>query len=717
MNSGELEVRDEQTAGAIPEDVASLYSWAELQGAKYRDFSALRREKREQVLDQAAQNVGQTAVQTIEPRESVSTARVAQSDRMGGTATGTDDVAAEVMKFNSDVGSCGPERVNLLTTFERAPAAGKIGLGTAGIEFSTTDSEPQITNFEPRTTDIKQRTLNTDMVSALDRVLVQKMQQPDREIVAAKAAVVRDVVVMDEEMLTTEVASAEASTAPIAAAAPFVPRVAPVAPIMASSSPLLRSLADCVNLDEAQENGAPSTSYGKMMRNNVTSAIARVLAQNAEHSAAKAEAAKNDAAQAVSAQTEAVAIEVVHLDAAQLEAAELEMARRQAAEREAAQMEAARLEAAQREVVEREAAAQREAAEREVARLEAEQLEAAEIQAAAQREAVRLEAARLEAEQREATQRAAAECEAAAQREAARFEAEQREAAQLAAAREPIAGNWSALEGIFGPFGSEQEGAARPDDRRTPVLAVFSLAGGVGKTNLVATLGRALSAQGQAVLLADTTSRGLLPFYFGARGIRPGEVRAVEVKSGVASGLAAALGLALYDAASCSEEAQQQALADAILRDARSSQRVLLDLTTGASWLVRRLVNQRPVVLVPMACDMNSVISLHSVEKIFQGMADSTGQSLRPFYVLNQFDESLALDRDVRDVLRRQLGDRLLQQSIRRAPAVSEALAAGMTVVDYAPDAPVSREFAELATWLRIISPAAAGVVAGGRNA
>ena len=47
-----------------------------------------------------------------------------------------------------------------------------------------------------------------------------------------------------------------------------------------------------------------------------------------------------------------------------------------------------------------------------------------------------------------------------------------------------------------------------------PVVAVFSLAGGVGKTCLVATLGRALAALGEHVLLADTAACGLLPLLF-----------------------------------------------------------------------------------------------------------------------------------------------------------------------------------------------------------
>jgi cellulose biosynthesis protein BcsQ len=75
--------------------------------------------------------------------------------------------------------------------------------------------------------------------------------------------------------------------------------------------------------------------------------------------------------------------------------------------------------------------------------------------------------------------------------------------------------------------------------------------------------------------------------------------------------------------------------------------------------------------------------------------------------VLNQFDPSLPLHLDVREVLREQLGDRLLPFTLRRAPAVSEALAEGMTVLDYAPDAPVSQDYRDVALWLRSVSPPA----------
>ena len=69
--------------------------------------------------------------------------------------------------------------------------------------------------------------------------------------------------------------------------------------------------------------------------------------------------------------------------------------------------------------------------------------------------------------------------------------------------------------------------------------------------------------------------------------------------------------------------------------------------------------------------------------------------------MLNQFDPSLPLHLDVREVLREQLGERLLPFALRRTPAVSEALAEGMTVVDYAPASTVAEDFVALAAGSR----------------
>ncbi len=147
-----------------------------------------------------------------------------------------------------------------------------------------------------------------------------------------------------------------------------------------------------------------------------------------------------------------------------------------------------------------------------------------------------------------------------------------------------------------------------------------------------------------------------------------------------------------------------------ILGNSRGTHRIMLDLTVGSAWIIRQLARMSPTVLVPLAPDMNSVISLQAIEKFFQGMVDADGRPLQPYYLINQFDVSLPLHLDVREVLRRQLGDRLLPFVIHRAPEVSDALAEGMTVVDYAPESPVSGDYMNVATWLRTVAaPATAG--------
>ena len=122
------------------------------------------------------------------------------------------------------------------------------------------------------------------------------------------------------------------------------------------------------------------------------------------------------------------------------------------------------------------------------------------------------------------------------------------------------------------------------------------------------------------------------------------------------------------------------------------------------------MAHLNPTVLVPLAPDMNSVISLQSIEKFLNSLNGPGGTPVQIFYLLNQFDASLPLHLDVREVLRRQLGERLLPFVIRRAPAVSEALAEGMTIVDYAADAPVAEDYMNIASWLRTVAaPATAG--------
>jgi cellulose synthase operon protein YhjQ len=245
------------------------------------------------------------------------------------------------------------------------------------------------------------------------------------------------------------------------------------------------------------------------------------------------------------------------------------------------------------------------------------------------------------------------------------------------------------------------------------VVAVFSLAGGVGKTSIVATLGRALSARGERILLVDTAAYGLMPFFFGAHDQRPGVLRTFSPPG--TSGDAPIQMVTLDPESLGPETAAQEALTAEINKYSRGVSRVIVDLATASGATSRRVMRMAPLVLVPMIPDMNSIVSMSSIDSFFQHNTNGGAKQLMPYYVLNQFDPALPLHLDIREVLREQLGERMLPFALRRSPVVSEALAEGMTVMDYAPNSTVAEDFGNLAGWVKSQSAAASGTYRGVR--
>ena len=99
-------------------------------------------------------------------------------------------------------------------------------------------------------------------------------------------------------------------------------------------------------------------------------------------------------------------------------------------------------------------------------------------------------------------------------------------------------------------------------------------------------------------------------------------------------------------------------------------------------------------ILVP---DINSVLAVNRDLAELESEPDSD----RTFYLLNKYDPAVRFHNDVRERLSMVLGERLLPFAIRRTDQIPEALAAGVTVVDYAPNAPVVDDLKLLAQWLR----------------
>ncbi len=266
--------------------------------------------------------------------------------------------------------------------------------------------------------------------------------------------------------------------------------------------------------------------------------------------------------------------------------------------------------------------------------------------------------------------------------------------------REQVASRWYALRGVFGR--GQEEIQEERLDWQIPVMTFFSLAGGVGKTSLTAAIGRALAARGERVLLADTCSFGVLPFYFGAREIKTGVVRTF-------SGGTSDPPIRVLTLDAGRESADPELLRREMMRGAQDANRMLIDVATGSAAMLRQALRLSPMVLVPVVPDMTSVVTLQALEGFFRNQEGLSGKPLQAWYVLSQFDPSSPLQLDVREVLRQQLGERLLPIAVHRTAAVSEALAEGMTVIDYAPNSPAAEDVMSLASWIRNTSVAAGG--------
>ncbi len=270
--------------------------------------------------------------------------------------------------------------------------------------------------------------------------------------------------------------------------------------------------------------------------------------------------------------------------------------------------------------------------------------------------------------------------------------------------RERMASRWYALRGVFDPETPEMEPThPRNQPSGSRMVALYSLAGGVGKTSLAASLGRSLSALGERVLLADLTPQSLLPFYFGATETRPGVVRTFSPPPGSAD---MPISVISYDLAVRSERSssRDEQLAEDLAARRKGDGYLVLDVSPAEVALLRGLLRLDAMVLVPVTPDMNSVISLGATERFFEQMRETVGRPVQPHYLLTQFDASLPLHLDVREGLREKLGSRLLPFAIRRSSAVAEALADGMTVIDYSPQTGVASDYRSLAAWVRTAS-------------
>jgi cellulose biosynthesis protein BcsQ len=256
---------------------------------------------------------------------------------------------------------------------------------------------------------------------------------------------------------------------------------------------------------------------------------------------------------------------------------------------------------------------------------------------------------------------------------------------------------WAALDFIFDLPHSAGLPAASPIGSRMPVPAnsFLAVAGGVGVSTISASLARLASFTGQRVLLLDTHSPTLLPMYFGSQ--PPGTALSTFVWSNRLGDTAVNRG-AVY-IGSQSERGPENSVWGHVESLAADCDRIFVDAAEERDWdSIRDFSREtgRVLVLVP---DIRCLLRLRHLEATC--FHSGSGFSLPPYLLLNQFDAENQLHLQIRERLQLQMKGRLIPVSIRRDPAFQDALAAGQTIVDYAPRSDAANDLRALEDWLR----------------
>jgi cellulose synthase operon protein YhjQ len=260
---------------------------------------------------------------------------------------------------------------------------------------------------------------------------------------------------------------------------------------------------------------------------------------------------------------------------------------------------------------------------------------------------------------------------------------------------------WSAIRDVF-----SADAGSSPDGVVTHTLplgsiSLFAVGGGVGKTTIGATLARVLTGMGESVLLAGLTPGSILPLYFGARSASGGRLRSFLMPREDARGsLHLYLDSLSFSTPGAGEEGQQ--LLDRLCSQAElvrdDIDRAIVVFPGGGPEPLMPILQKTSIRLVIIVPDLASAIGVGKLMRFFK---EQQNRPDSPYFLINKFDSARVLHQEMRNRLHDRLGARLLPLVIRRSDEIQDALAAGMTVIDYAPGTCVAQDFQHLADWIR----------------
>jgi cellulose biosynthesis protein BcsQ len=221
-------------------------------------------------------------------------------------------------------------------------------------------------------------------------------------------------------------------------------------------------------------------------------------------------------------------------------------------------------------------------------------------------------------------------------------------------------------------------------------LMFSSIAGGVGKTTLTATIGRIFSTRTENILIADRCLGGIIPYYFASERQRAGGLQVIYPST-----RRPGYPMSIVNAPT---EASANVSAEWFEQLQREAKRTVMDLPTFQTCSALMEAVRAGQAIIPLTPDIQSIASLSGCEDLLA--QEPQGEKLRCLFVLNRFDESRALHREIRNDLEKLFEGRIAPIALRESEAVAEALSLGMTVADHAPQSLITRDFEQLAQWL-----------------